>query len=219
MNNISTITAISGWALPRRWFEDEVSTAFPGACVQIIYPETPERSEEAEILLSRYPADLYIGYSLGSLWLMKYGHLLPDKCIRALLAPILSFLEKDGLGGTTSETQLKYLFRSLKQGPDQCATAKDFFSYCELPFSESMIDEIPDSKILLRGLEFLRTCQVTGEEAKNFLSILGENDIFINGDLLKTHIPDLDIIQGVGHAPGFLLKHLAKRLSWEIRNT
>ena len=76
-----------------------------------------------------------------------------------------------------------------------------------------MIDEIPERKVLLRGLEFLSSCQVTGEAAKNFLSILGENDIFIDSDLLKTHIPKLDIIQGVGHAPGSLLKHLACRLS------
>ncbi|MBC8283239.1 MAG: hypothetical protein H8E32_05440 [Nitrospinae bacterium] len=218
MDNISTITAISGWALSRKWFTEEVASAFPGARVQIIYPETPERHEEAEILLCRYPADLYIGYSLGSLWLLKYGHLLPDTCIKALLAPILSFLEKDGLGGTTTETQLKYLSRSLKQGSDQCATVKSFFSLCDLPFSEKMIDDIPNRDILLRGLEFLKTCQATGKDAKNFLSILGENDIFINGGLLKSHIPNLDIIQGVGHAPGNLLKHLANRLNWKIRN-
>ncbi|MZG30270.1 MAG: hypothetical protein F3741_05575 [Nitrospinae bacterium] len=213
MDKISTITAISGWAIPRKWFAEEIYNAFPGTKVQIIYPEQPENSEEAELLLSRYPADLYIGYSLGSLWLMKYKHLLPEGCKKALLAPILSFLEKDGLGGTTSETQLKYLARSLKQGDDQCTSVKSFFTHCDLPFCESMIDEIPERKVLLRGLEFLSSCQVTGEAAKNFLSILGENDIFIDSDLLKTHIPKLDIIQGVGHAPGSLLKHLACRLS------
>ncbi len=181
--------------------------------MQIIYPEKPENPEEAEYSLGRYPADLYIGYSLGSLWLVKYKHFLPAGCIKALLAPILAFLEKDGLGGTTSETQLKYLVRSLKQGSDQCTTVRSFFTHCDLPFSESMIEDIPDRKILLRGLEFLKSCQVTGESAKNFLSILGENDIFIDSDLMKTHIPNLDIIQGVGHAPGKLLKHLACRLS------
>ena len=77
MDNISTITAISGWALPRKWFANEVATAFPGAKIQVIYPETPEKIEEAEIILRQYPADLYIGYSLGSLWLLKYSHLLP----------------------------------------------------------------------------------------------------------------------------------------------
>lgn len=214
MDNISTITAISGWALPRKWFANEVTNAFPDVRVQIIYPETPESSEEAEILLSQYPADLYIGYSLGSLWLLKYAYLLPDTCIKALLAPILSFLEKDGLGGTTSEAQLKFLYRRLMQGSDQSAAVKNFFSYCDLPFSEKMIDDIPDREILLRGLRFLESCKAKGEDAKRFLSILGENDIFINADLLRTHIPNVDIIEGTGHAPRTLLHHLANRLNW-----
>jgi hypothetical protein len=215
----NTITAVSGWALPPKWFAQVVASAFPGSQVQIIYPETPEMPEEAKILLCKYPADLYIGYSLGSLWLLKYKHLLPDTCIKALLAPILSFLKKDGLGGTTSETQLKYLSRSLKQGSDQSAAIKNFFSYSDLPFPEKMVEEIPDREILLRGLEFLETYQAKGEDAKNFLSIVGENDIFINGDLLKTHIPNLDIIQGVGHAPERLLQHLANRVKWKLHNS
>jgi hypothetical protein len=218
MDNISAITAISGWALPRKWFAGEVANAFPGARVQVIYPETPESIEEAQILLSRYPADLYIGYSLGSLWLLKYRHLLPDTCIKALLAPILSFLNKDDFGGRTSETQLKYLIRSMKEGSNQSVTIKSFFLHCDLPFSEEMIEDIPDREVLLRGLEFLKAYKARREDAKNFLSILGENDIFINGDMLSTHIPDLDIIQSVGHAPGNLLKHLAGRLNWKIRN-
>ena len=81
-----------------------------------------------------------------------------------------------------------------------------------------MIEDIPDREILLRGLEFLKTCKAGREDAKNFFSILGENDIFINGDLLRAQIPDLDIIQGIGHAPGNLLKHLASRLNWNTYN-
>jgi len=211
MAEILTITAVSGWALPRQWFAEEVAAAFPGSQIEVIYPETPEKPEEAEILLRRYPADLYIGYSLGSLWLLKYKDLLPSSSIKALLAPILSFLVKDGMGGTTSETQLKYLARTLQQNPDK--SLKDFFSYSDLLFPEKMIEDVPDREILLRGLEFLKTCRAKGEDAKIFLSIVGENDIFIDGDLLRRHIPNLDIIQGVGHAPGNLLKRLAGRLN------
>jgi len=214
MDNISTITAISGWALPRKWFANEVATAFSGAKIQVIYPETPEKIEEAEILLNQYPADLYIGYSLGSLWLLKYSHLLPDTCKKVLLAPILSFLEKDGLGGTMSENQLKYLFKRLRKETDQNVTLKKFFSYCDLSVSENLFDDIPDREILLRGLEFLKSFQAKGEDAKRFLSILGENDIFVNAELLRVHIPDLYIIKGIGHAPENLLKHLSNRLNW-----
>ncbi len=211
MAEILTITAVSGWALPRQWFAEEVATAFPGSQIEVIYPETPEKPEEAEKLLRQYPADLYIGYSLGSLWLLKYKNLLPYSSVKALLAPILSFLVKDGMGGTTSETQLKYLARTLQQNPDK--SLKDFFSYSDLLFPEKMIEDVPDKEILLRGLDFLKTCRANGGDTKTFLSIVGENDIFIDGDLLKRHIPNLDIIQGVGHAPGNLLKRLAGRLN------
>ena len=218
MDNISTITAISGWALPRKWFANEVATAFSGAKIQVIYPETPEKIEEAEILLNQNPADLYIGYSLGSLWLLKYSHLLPETCTKVLLAPILSFLEKDGLGGTMSENQLKYLFKRLRKETDQNVTLKKFFSYCDLSVSENLFDDIPDREILLRGLEFLKSFQAKGEDAKRFLSILGENDIFVNAELLRVHIPDLYIIKGIGHAPENLLKHLSNRLNWTYRS-
>ena len=213
-----TITAISGWALPRKWFAEEVATAFPGARVHIIYPENPESHVEAHVLLNRYPADIYIGYSLGSLWLLKYRHLLPDNCIKVLLAPILSFLNKDDFGGKTSEVQLKYLIRSLKHDSDQASTLKSFFSNCDLPFSVEMIQDIPNKEVLLRGLEFLKTFKANGKEAKNFLSILGENDIFTDGEKLKRHITDLDIIQSVGHAPRSLLEYLSSRLNWKTFN-
>ncbi|SVC07392.1 uncharacterized protein METZ01_LOCUS260246, partial [marine metagenome] len=190
-----------------------VASAFPGSQIEVIYPETPEKPEEAEILLRKYPADLYIGYSLGSLWLLKYKDLLPYSSIKALLAPILSFLVKDGMGGTTSETQLKYLSRILKQPSDKYASVKKFFAYSDLPFSATMIEDVPNREILLRGLEFLKTCRAKGDDAKTFLSIVGENDIFIDGDLLRKHIPNLDIVQKVGHAPGNLLKRLAERLN------
>ena len=217
MDKISTITAISGWALPKKWFAKKVANAFPGIKIQVIYPETPEKLEEAQILLRQYPADLYIGYSLGSLWLIKYSHLLPDTCIKVLLAPILSFLEKDGLGGTTSGAQLEYLFRKIKQASDQSTAVKSFFSYSDIPFSKHLLNDIPDRKILLKGLDFLKSCKAKGDDTKRFLSILGENDIFLNAELLRVQIPNLDIIKGIGHAPDNLLKHLANRLNCDYK--
>lgn len=218
MAKILTITAVSGWALPKKWFATQVATAFPGSRIEVVYPVTPDSPEEAKTLLHRYPADLYIGYSLGSLWLLKYSYLLPENAIKALLAPFLSFLKKDGLGGTTSETQLTYLSRALTQNSDKQTTIKNFFSYSDLPVPENFIDDVPDNETLLRGLEFLKSCQEKGEVTKIFLSIVGENDIFINGEVLKRHIPHLDIIQGAGHSPGKLLEHLARRLNWKTNN-
>ena len=41
-------------------------------------PEDPENIEEAKNILSEYQSQLYIGYSLGSLWLLKYQCYLPQ---------------------------------------------------------------------------------------------------------------------------------------------
>ena len=67
-----TITAISGWAVPETWYADQVKQAFPNSDLKIVYPEDPENSEEAKSILSGFKSQLYIGYSLGILWLLKY---------------------------------------------------------------------------------------------------------------------------------------------------
>ncbi len=94
----------------------------------------------------------------------------------------------------------------------------DFFSYSDLPYPKKFIKQVPDTDILLKGLEFLKTYRASGNDAKKFLSILGENDIFIDSSKLKEHIPHIDIVEGVGHAPGNLLKHLSIRLKWKTYN-
>ena len=87
-----TITAISGWAIPKTWFAEQIKTAFPNAKIQVVYPENPEEKEEARYILNRYQSKLFIGYSLGSLWLLKYQNYLPQYCEKAILAPFLALL-------------------------------------------------------------------------------------------------------------------------------
>ena len=72
-----TITAISGWAIPESWFAEQIKDAFPGSNVNVVYPKNPDNEQEARNILSRSPAKLYLGYSLGSLWLLKYQDCLP----------------------------------------------------------------------------------------------------------------------------------------------
>ncbi len=106
-----TITAISGWAIPENWFAEQLKFAFPNSQLKIIYPENPSSKEEARNILKLFPSQLYIGYSLGSLWLLKYQSFLPQNCQKAIISPILAFLDKGNLGGKTSESQLKYLIK------------------------------------------------------------------------------------------------------------
>lgn len=212
MEKILSITAISGWAIPKSWFAEQIKNAFPKSRVEVVYPENPEDFEEARDILNRFPSQLYIGYSLGSLWLLKYQDFLPEKCVKALLAPILSFLDNGLLGGKTTKTQLKYLIRILRSDGSKTTALHDFFFHAELPYPEVQMEDIPDRKVLLNGLEFLKNCSVTGIESKKFLSIVGENDIFLDAESLKVHIPHLMIVKDAGHSPGALLNHLAKSL-------
>ena len=206
------ITAISGWAIPEAWFAEQIKHAFPYSDVKVVYPENPEDREEARDILNRFQAQFYIGYSLGSLWLLKYQNFLPKNCYKAILAPILSFLDKGQSGGKTTETQLKYLIRILRSDEGKTTALRDFFCHADLPYPENQINEIPGRKTLIKGLEFLKNCSVTGKETKKFLSIIGENDTFLDAEALKGHIPHLEIIKDAGHSPSRLLNHLAKSM-------
>jgi hypothetical protein len=207
-----TITAISGWAIPKSWFAEQIKEAFPKSNINVVYPENPENEQEARNILRRFPAQLYLGYSLGSLWLLKYQDSLPSNCHKAILAPILSFLNTEPYGGKTSKTQLKYLIKILSNEFSKTNVLRDFFFNADLPYPESQIEEIPQRNTLIKGLKFLENNSVTGKETNDFFSIIGENDTFLDAGVLIHHIPHLDIVKNAGHSPTLLLKQLAKRI-------
>ena len=207
-----TITAISGWAIPKTWFAEQLKFAFPNSQLKIIYPENPSSKEEARNILELFPSQLYIGYSLGSLWLLKYQSFLPQNCQKAIISPILAFLDKGNLGGKTSESQLKYLIKLLTRSSNYEEVLRKFFFDAKLPYPEAHAHEIRDKDILIKGLEFLKDSSVTGNDTNEFISIIGEDDTFLDAEVLKNHIPHLKIIKGVGHSPIPLLNKLAKYL-------
>ena len=207
-----TITAISGWAIPENWFAEQLKFAFPNSQLKIIYPENPSSKEEARNILKLFPSQLYIGYSLGSLWLLKYQSFLPQNCQKAIISPILAFLDKGNLGGKTSESQLKYLIKLLTSCSNYEEVLRKFYFDAKLPYPDEHSHEIRDSKILIKGLEFLKDSTVTGKETNEFISIIGEDDAFVDAGVLKSHIPHLKVIKGTGHSPMPLLNKLAKYL-------
>jgi len=212
MENSLNITAVNGWALPVDWFHEQVSKAFPDSNIRVICPENPSDTHEAEILLGSLPADLYIGYSLGSLWLLLNRKLLPQKAIKALLAPILAFSRERQMGGKTSETQLKFLIRILEKNPENKSPLVNFFSNCEVPFPDSLLNKVSHREVLIKGLNFLLNIWVPGNSTDDFMAIVGENDIFLDPVKLKMQIPNLEVVGNSGHAPQSLLDCLAKRI-------
>lgn len=204
-----TLTAVSGWALPQDWFHSQIECLFPDIKINVLYPCNPCDPREAERLLKSAKADYYLGYSLGSLWLMTYQKMLPNDSVLAILAPVLAFTRERDRGGKTPETKLKYLIRQLKRNPHDPSPLLEFYSDAGIQFSDTWLKKIPENEVLLKGLEFLKNAPIPEIDDINVISLVGKEDEFLDADELKRHFPQLEIIPGAGHAPGSLLKRLA----------
>ena len=215
METKKKITAICGWAVPSAWFKKTIEMFFPKYDVKAFYPTSPKSSDEAEKILQKTKSDLYIGYSLGSLWLMYHSKLIPNNAIKALIAPILSFVKEDKKGGKTSSIQLLYLIKNLKLHPEDSKPIIDFFTKCNLSNGETLLGDIPKNNILLEGLKFLRDIKVSETLSRDFLSYLGDKDPFI-GKQLKQYIPHLEIVVDCNHSPEKMLNALAKHLKSKV---
>jgi len=208
-----TITAVSGWALPPKWFGEQVEKSFPGATVKVICPALPGDVLEAKDLLKCSKADLYIGYSLGSLWLMTHREHLPKDSLKALVAPILVFSLERNRGGKTPETQLKYLVKQLGRNPDDFSPILKFYADAEIHFPGRLLAEVPRMEILIQGLEFLQKAPVPETGLETFVGLVGEKDPLLDGLQLQRYLPQLEIVRETGHAPEPLLNHLAGTLT------
>ena len=206
------ITAVSGWAIPTEWFSEQIQKYFVDSEVNVIYPSDPFDSEEARIKLNEKPADLYLGYSLGSLWMFRHRHLFPKTSIKAVLAPILAFTKEHDMGGKTTSTQLNYLIKLLQRNDNENPLV-DFYANCNIPFPRILLKTLPSRSILIKGLEFLQSVIASKNSVFDFKVIVGENDIFLDAIKLKNLIPQTQIVTGAGHAPDQLLSKLAMTLN------
>ena len=206
------ITAVSGWAIPTEWFSEQIQKYFVDSEVNVIYPSDPFDSEEARIKLNEKPADLYLGYSLGSLWMFRHRHLFPKTSIKAVLAPILAFTKEHEMGGKTTSTQLNCLIKLLQRNDNENPLV-DFYANCNIPFPRILLKTLPSRSILIKGLEFLQSVIASKNSVFDFKVIVGENDIFLDAIKLKNLIPQTQIVTGAGHAPDQLLSKLARTLN------
>ena len=213
MEKVRTITAVNGWAIPAQWFQALIEKFFPQAKVKILTPSLPGDILEAGDLLEGSKADLYIGYSLGSLWLMTHQEMLPENSVKAVLAPILAFTGERNRGGKTPETKLKYLVRQLRRNPGDISPILSFHADCEIQIPDPLLTMIPDMGIMLNGLEFLQSAPIPETGLENFTGLVGESDPLLDAGTLQSHLSQLQIVPGTGHAPGPLLDRLAATLS------
>ena len=206
------ITAISGWAIPTEWFSEQIGRHFADSEINVIYPVNPFDTEEARRKLDEKPADLYLGYSLGSLWMFKHRNLFPKTSIKAVLAPILAFTREHDMGGKTSTMQLNYLIKLLKRSEIENPLV-DFYASCDIPFPKILLKTLPSRSILIKGLEFLQSVIASKNSVLDFKVVVGDNDVFLDAMKLKNLIPQTEIVFGAGHAPGQLLSRLANIIS------
>ena len=202
------ITAISGWAIPTDWFSEQIGKYFKNSEINVIYPDNPFDTKEAQRKINEVSADLYLGYSLGSLWMFKHREFFPKTSIKAVLAPILGFTKEHNMGGKTTAIQLNYLIKLLKQSKDE-APLVNFYANCNIPFPRMLLKKLPNRSTLIKGLEFLQSVIATRSSVLDFKVIVGDNDAFLDAIKLKKLIPQTEIVSGAGHAPDRLLKKLA----------
>ena len=212
MLNPSTIAAVCGWAIPPSWFKKLIQNQFPDANVRIIYPKNPFDAKEAKNLLSNHPADLILGYSLGSLWLLHHRRFLVFYKVKALLAPIFGFSKESGLGGKIPEAQLKYMIKWLSRNAEDKSILQKFYKISDLEIPEILFEEFPDSSVLIRGLEFLNTIQEDPSGASDYITLIGKDDSFLEAEKIKCQLPNAQIVCYTGHAPQPLLAVLSQLL-------
>lgn len=120
------IFAVSGWAVPPNWFQRTLEQEIRDCSVLAIYPYTSNRYEESVKSLEEASVDIYMGYSLGSLWLQKHRHLIPQDALVCHLAPVLAYPLEKGRGGKIARGRLDYLKKWIRRHPDSLELVLEF---------------------------------------------------------------------------------------------
>lgn len=203
------ILAVNGWGLKRDWFHRQVQVAFPAAAITVIQPPETDVSPAAALEGDAKAVDLYLGYSLGSLWLIGHRRRIPAGAKKALLAPILAFPSEKNMGGCVTATQLRYLIRALRRAADPRPLLASFYRDAGLGVLNDAFPEPADPVHLIAGLEYLLNTHASALDAEGFITITGEHDPLLDSGQLQRILPGLEIVPITGHAPLPLLKKLA----------
>jgi len=195
-----------GWAIPRDNFEQLVLFVFPKVKHTFIEPvqnAISAFSKEKEF-------DFTVGYSLGSLILLKSELPVSISGKKVLLAPILGFASEMKLGGKIPLNQLRYTQRILKINPVNTVNA--FYQLSGLvsipPISKPYTQEAIEH--LVYGLNYLEDKFFEGTINSDILALSGDLDALLDSTILRKRIPDLNIISNATHDPVKLIEALSK---------
>ena len=209
MERVLKIRAVCGWAIPPAWFENQVAQCFPDARVDAVYPNFPAEAWEAVQIATEHPVDLWVGYSLGALWLLHHRRHVAHNARVALLAPFLGFIKEQGRGGKTPRGQLNYLIKMLSRKPEDLKPVQEFWTLIGLSGEEIQAETCPPTEVLVRGLEFLRDIREEEGPPQSWLGLAGGADPLLDCRTLASWVPQLIELPGLNHHPVPLLKALS----------
>ncbi|HXB01514.1 MAG TPA: methyltransferase domain-containing protein [Opitutaceae bacterium] len=196
---------LMGWAVSEAWFAPLARQALPEAehVFVAVEPDALAQLEKAG------PFDWVVGYSLGSLLLLREAARVDRIGRVALLAPIFAFLREAELGGRVAQTQVRQLSRWLRR--DEHAALADFYARAGLDVPQEHMPSAA-TDILLWGLERLENDRAEPPLPAGWRAWCGANDALLDAARLGELASSVQIVAGATHHPAALLRAFAEEV-------
>jgi malonyl-CoA O-methyltransferase len=193
---------LMGWAVPETWFAPLVRQVLPEA-EHVFVAAEPDALAQLE---KAGPFDWVVGYSLGSMLLLREAARTERLGRVALLAPIFAFPREAELGGRVAQTQVRQLSRWLRR--DAPAALADFYARAGLDVPPEPAPAAA-TDILLWGLERLENDRTEPPVPEGWRAWCGTNDALLDAARLGELAPSVQIVAGATHHPAALLRAFA----------
>lgn len=195
-----------GWAVPETWFAELARAEWPDAEHTCVTPSCHAWQQ----LEARIPFDVLIGYSLGSLLLLREKERAARLAPRVgLLAPIFAFPQESEAGGRVGLTQLRFLRRWLQREP--AAAVADFYQRAGLPVPASAAGEFCCDE-LKWGLDRLERDEVPPRLPAGWSAWCGADDALLDAARLAQLAPAVRVVTAATHAPRELIRAAREEL-------
>lgn len=187
---------VGGWGLSPQWQQEQAAVQWPQVQHEVL-PPTPAALRQVCADVQESVPDRLLGYSLGTLLLMRELQPWPDLPI-TLLAPILDFKAEAGCGGRVSARRLRILLRWL--GRDPLAALLDFGQQAGMPPPPPGPLELPyPVEDLIWGIEYLRGHSAAPPTGSHVEALVGSADALLDATRLGELWPQLKVVTGAGH--------------------
>lgn len=192
------IAWLLGWAVPTAWFADVVAALIPAAT----HHYAPATAAALAQLEAAGPFDRVVGYSLGSLLLLREPARASRLGVVTLLAPIFAFSAEEKLGGRVARTQVRHLARWLAREPT--AALGDFYARAGLGASMTGPTDVTAAE-LQWGLERLAHDRVEPPLPTGWDAWCGDRDPLLDARQLQACEPRVRAVPGATHHPAGLI--------------